>query len=362
LKSGVTNRQIVFILLLTLTSYSVVDISRAMAASAGYGSWFTLLITSIIFSAVGIIVVSLANMYKGQMMHEYSCKLIGNFGGYAVSIYYVVYFSLIVVFLGLQLATILKADFFPKTPKAAILLAGIPVFCFIAYKGITALARLFEMIGMFYIVVGTTVHVIMFTQGNPNYILPLFNKADIGNYFAAIKDAIFPFLGIEILLIIPFSKENGKKSIITTALTVFAIGLFYILIVESCIMKLGMNDIVHYNSSIIVAIRDMELPFLDFMKRLDVLFLTVGFMGFFLGITIVYTAITEYLCRIFKNAKRMMIVIVLGALSFAACLILDTVEGFSDFVTSVGIYLGIGAGALIPGLLLIIAKRRKDIA
>jgi spore germination protein len=361
LTNRVTNRQIIFILILTLSSYSIVDISRAMAASAGYGSWLTILVTAIFFTVIAIINLSLGNKFKGQMLFDYSKHLVGKFGSYTVTIYYIIYFSIIIVFLSLQLSIMLKANFLPKTPKAATLIVGIPVFCFIAYKGITTLARLFELIGIFYIIIGVSVQVLMVTQGKLENILPFFNIADIGEYIGAIKEAIFPFLGIEVLLVIPLTKENGKKATITAAVTVFVIGLLYIFFVESTIMKLGMNNIVHYNSSLIVAIRDMELPFLDFMKRADVLFLTFGFAAFFLGITMVYTAITEYLCKMFTHAKRSYIVIIIGILSYAACLIFDNDPAFNKFVTGVGIYLGLVASAVLPTILLIIAKVKKNV-
>lgn len=358
--NSVTNRQIAFILLLTLTSYSIVDVSRVMAASSGYGSWFTILIATIFFCFVAVINLSLGNMYKGQMLADYSKTLTGKTGSNVIVLFYIFYFSLIVIFLALQLSTMVKNNFLTKTPKYMTLLVGIPVFCYIAYRGITTLARLFEFIGIIYIVVATSVHIMMVTQGNIGSILPLFNKVDIGKYLGALKEMVFPFLGIEVLLIIPLTKENGKKSVITGAVSVFVIGIFYIFIVESCIMKLGINNIVHYNSSLIVAIRDMELPFLDFMKRMDVLFLTVGFAGFFMGISMVYTTIVEYICKIFTNAKRFVVVIIIGIVSFILCLIFENVVGFCEFVTEVGLYLGLVSVLVIPSLLLIIGKVKKN--
>lgn len=356
---NITNRQIAFLLLLTLLSYSAVDISRALATTAGYGSWLTIIVGSIIFAFIAVLVTYLNYIYQGKMIADYSKLLVGKVGSYVISIYYFLYFLLIVVFLGIEFSSILKFEFIPQTPKAATLIVGIPVFCFIAYKGVVTAGRLMEFIGIVYLIVGTSIHILMFTQGTPSNILPLFNSEDIGNYTRALKEIVFPFLGIEILLTIPLSKKNGKSVIPTVFFTIIAIGLFYVLIVEACIMKVGINDIAHYNSSLIVAIRDMELPFLDFLKRIDVMFLTVGFAGLFMGISIVYTAMLELLSKILPKIKRGKLIIIIGVVSYAGCLFFDKKQGFLDFVKEAGIYLGLVAVLIIPAILLIISKVKK---
>lgn len=155
------------------------------------------------------------------------------------------------------------------------------------------------------------------------------------------------------------SRKNAKRGVRTAFFTLLFIGLFYVLLVESSIMMLGINDIVNYNDSLIVAIRVMSLSFLDFLERFDVLFLTVGFMGMYMGISVAITAMVEYICKIFKNVKRLTIVIFLGIAIYILIIIASTMIGFETFVTEAGIILGIISAIIIPGVLLIIAKARK---
>ena len=144
------------------------------------------------------------------------------------------------------------------------------------------------------------------------------------------KPAIFPFLGIEVLLIIPFTRQNGKKSIRTAFFTVLAIGLFYILVVESCIMKVGINDIINYTDPLIVAIRDTAPRRMQFFSRLDILYLTIGFSGIFMGISIVLMAIVEYLCRMFPRARRMAVVISVCVVTYGLFLLASGINGYED--------------------------------
>lgn len=357
--NSITNRQIFFILFLTSISFGVVSISKIMAESAGTGSWLTLLITALIFAIAAIMIVSLNNMFQGKMLFDYSKEIIGNVGSYTVSIYFVIYFLLILIFLVIQLSNILQSNFLLKTPKWAIMLFGIPVFGFLAYKGITSVARMFELYGLLVLIFAILIHIGMVEQAKIENILPLFDMNDADKYLTAIEKAIFPFLGVEILLAIPFTKKNGKKAKKTAFLSLLFIGLFYILVVETCIMKLGITSIVHYKDALIVAIRDTELEFLDFLQRLDILYMAVGFMGFFMGISIVYTALVEYLCKIFSRLKRLTIVLIVGAISYSLCLFVIKIKGYEDFFNETLKYLGLVSVFLIPVILLIIAKVRK---
>lgn len=357
MKNNITNRQLFFILILTLTSFSVVNISKIMAENAGTGSWLTIIITAVFFSFVAVIIVQLNNLHKDKIIYEYSQDLLGKFPSYIIALFYFIYFYMIVVFLALELSVIMKDNFLHKTPIWATILIGIPVFCYIAYKGINTVGRMAEYFGVTYIITAVTVHIIMITQGKVERILPIFNSADVDNYFSAIKYAVFPFLGIEVLLFFPFDKQNGKKSVKTAFFTIITIGLFYMLVVMSSIMKLGLNNIVHYKDALIVAIRDMELPMLDILKRLDALFLTVGFVGFFMGISIVYTVLTELLCKLFVNAKRGIIVVILAISSYITCLlVINIFSDFSKFIETVGTILGLIAAVIIPTILLILSK------
>lgn len=358
---NITNRQLFFILLLTLTSFSVVNIAKIMAQYAGNGYWVTIFITMIFFSFVAVTIVKLNNIHKNKMIYDYSTELVGPVLTYIISLFYFFYFMMIVVFLVMQMSVILKANFLDQTPMWASMLVGIPVYCYIAYKGINTIARMIEFFGIIYLIIAVTVHILMFTQGHVYRILPLFNMQDVIKYLKAIKYAIFPFLGIEILLFIPFNNRDGKKSVRTAFFSIITIGVFYVLIIATCIMKLGLNSIIHYKDALLFAIRDMNVPLLDFFKRLDVLFLTVGFIGFFMGISIVYTVLTELILKVFVKLKRVLVVVILAVSSYLLCLIANMIHAdFSKFVQNVGTFLGLTAAAVIPTILLIITKVKNN--
>ena len=359
MSNTITNRQLFFMLFLTLTCFSVVVISKEMAQSAGAGAWLTIIVTALVFALGTAVIVSLNNMFQGKMLFDYAPSLVTKPVTYLLSIYYVIYFMFILVFLVTGFSKLLNTDFFPKTPLWAFPLVGIPVFCYIAYKGVTNVARLTEIIGAVFLFTALFIHILMLTEGKVNRILPLFNPKEVSRYIEGFKYSIFPFLGVETLLIIPFTKKSGKKAVRTGVLALLAVGLFYVLVIESCIMKLGLHDIINYNDALIVAIRDTAPPFLEIVARLDILYLTVGFGGLFVGISIVMLAIVEYLCRIFKQMSRIAVVIAVGAVAYGLFLLAAGVKGFEKFGETLGTYAGLFSAFAIPITLLIIAKAKK---
>ena len=363
MSNTITNRQLFFILLLTLTSYSIVVISKDMASSAGTGSWLVILITTIVFGLAAAGIARLNNMFEGQMLFDYAPSLVSRPGTYLICIYYVLYFLFILVFLVLELAKLLNLDFFPRSPLWSFPLAGLPLFCYVAYKGVTNVARLAEIVGLVFFITGILVHILMMSEGKPMRILPLFNAAEIGNYLGSFRYSVFPFLGIEVMLVVPFTQKNSQKSVRTAFLSLLTIGLLYIFMVDSSIMKIGLHDIVNYKDALIVAIRDTSPQTLKIISRLDILYLTIGFGGFFVGISLVMLVIVEYLCRIFKTASRLIVVIAVGAVTYILFLIASGLQGYEDFTSSLGTYLGLASSIGIPLILLVIArmkKRRKE--
>lgn len=360
MENSITNRQMAFMIFLILTSYGVTVAPALLASTAGSGSWLTILLTAIFFAICAAMVVSLNIRFEGMSFFEYSPHLIGRFFPYTVLVIFILATILFIVFLVTQMASLLQADFLIQTPKWSTMLIAIPVFCFIAQKGITNTARMTEIFGLIYLITAVVVHILMLMDSKVENILPLLDISETGRYFAAMKYTVILYVGCSLLYIIPFTKENqGKKAVRTVFITLLCIGAFYVLVVESSIMKVGINNIVYYKDSLLVAIRETEVPFLDFLKRMDILYLTVGFSGYFMGISMAYLVLTEYLCKIFKKAGRIWIVTATGAVSYVLCLIAEGIRGFADFIQDIISYATIFTIFVIPVILLIIARIKK---
>jgi spore germination protein len=327
-----------------------------MAESAGRGGWIPVIATSFVFGVFAVIITRLNNMYQGKTLYDYSRKIAGNFIGVTISIFYIIYFLLIEIFLNKKLVGILQAEFFPKTPDWALLALGIFIFGCIAYRGVTNIARFIEIICTVYLLTLFYVHITMLTQGIRFNTLPLFQSSDLPRYISALKETILPFLGIEALTVMPFNQKNGNKASVTAFFSVILVGFIYAVIVISCISVLGPDNIQYYSNPLIEAVRIVQNPML---QRFDILYLTIGFFGLISGISLTYLLIVEYACKIFPKMKRIYIVIITGTAAAVLCMIVLKLNSFDKIAHGVFSIAGLASAMGIPLILFIIAKVRN---
>jgi spore germination protein len=355
----VTNRQMFFILFMTLTAIASVDIPKVVAQYGGYGGWAAVLLTSLVFAVAALLWAKLNNMHQGKMVFDYSKELVGKAGAYFIAAYFAQYFLTVLITLNLAMSNLLQANFLPNTPMWATAIASIPVIGFVAYKGVTNVARLIEIYGIILLVVSVPVHLLMLAQGDINHILPLYNPAETGKIVSSMWKLIFSFLGVEVIAMIPFTAKNGPKAGKTAFITILLVGLFYVLIVETSMMMIAPYEIIHYNYPLVVAIRQVELPLLKVFQRIDLIYLTVGFIGLFSGLSIVYLNIVEYICRMLPRAKRSLVVTAVGAAAFLGEYLIQGIVDIKKTLQEIVTYSGILAAGLIPVVLIIITKAKK---
>ena len=355
MSNSITNRQMFFIIFLTLTTYTTIDLPKIMVQTAGRSSWIPIMAASIIFGGAAVIITKLNNMYPGKVLFDYSQEIAGKFFSRLIALYYLLFFLILGVYLKLKLVGVLKSNFLPQTPQFIILLMGISLFGYVAYKGITNVARMFEIIGALFLIVTVGLCAAMFLQGLSYNILPFFNITETKEFMVTMKDLATPFTGLGVLFVIPFTSQN-KKAPKVAFFTLLFIGLFYVLIVEGTIMILGINNTIAFNDAFIEAIKIVELPVIE---RTDIFYLTFGLTSLFAGMIIVFTAIVELACRFIPKVKRHIIVIVIGMVFFILCLFALNINNMNDVFESFAPYLDLTSTILIPMLLLIIAASKK---
>ncbi len=344
-----------FIIFMTLTSYTTIDIPEMMAQTAGRSSWIPILFTSVLFGISAVMIAKLNNMFLGKVFFDYSQEVIGKFFAYVIAVYFIGYFLMIGVYLQYKMIGVLASNFLPKTPKYILMFLGLVLFACVSYKGITSIARIFEIYGISFLVITLTICVFMIVDGDPYNILPLFNPSDVKEYANTMKDLIIPFGGLEVLLIIPFTDKN-KKAPVKAFFSLLFIGFFYVLVVESTIMNLGINNTILLNDSFIEALKITEAPVIE---RLDIFYLTFGLTSLFSGMIIIFCAVVEYVCRIFSKVKRLFVVTAVGILFFVVCLATSSLKNISKTYESFMFYPIIISCFLIPLVILILAKNKK---
>jgi spore germination protein (amino acid permease) len=355
LKSSITDRQMAFLLFVTLVSYSRISITKTLVQSAGTGGWFPLMVTALFFAAFVWVIVRLNSAFPGMTLFDYGQRITGKVLGYAFAAYFMVYFLLTLGFLSMKLTEVLKAEFYPKTPEWATLISSIFVCGFVAYRGVTGVARFFEVTGTVFLIFAAITYSAMLYQGNLQEIRPFFRASKLPDYLLAIKDTVTPFLGIEVLTVFPLSGKAVKRTTATASLTVLFVGFVYVVVVEGCIMMLGMRSTLNYNYALIEAIKQLDIPVIE---RFDIIHLTAGFAALVAGICALYLALVEYAVRLFNKINRLVVVAGVGVLVTCFSLAAQAMKPVQKIIEGALPFAGLVAAFFIPATLLLTAKVR----
>jgi hypothetical protein len=229
------------------------------------------------------------------------------------------------------------------------------LFAYVAFKGVTNVARLFELFGVVFLLTTIVLCAIMLFQGMTYNIRPFFHPGELHSFPKGALHMLFPFGGIEVLLVIPFTKQN-RKAPRAAFLTMLFIGLFYVLVVEGTICILGINNTILYNDSFIEAIKIVYVPVIE---RTDIFYLTVGLTSLFAGMIIVFLNVLEFSCRFFPRVRRDVVTPVVAVVLYALCLPALAIRSISEKFESYAPYLVVMSSILIPCVLMVIAVARK---
>ncbi|MCE5209857.1 MAG: spore germination protein [Chloroflexi bacterium] len=325
---GITMRQMVLILFVVMLMNATVDLPKSMLEYAGPGGWVTILMASVLFGLAGVLVVAMNNRFPGKMLYDYAEQLTGRFIARMLAALFTVYFILYAVLLSTTYCNILHNNFLIKTPEWAVLLISMPVFGYAAYKGITNVARMFEVIGVAVFVVALSIHTAMLFLGRPEYVLPLYIPAETGRVFSALPHTFVPFFGVTLITAVPVSVKKKKRSLWTVFLAIICIGLILAFVSETCIMMIGPNEISHYTDPLVVAIRLVEIPKVEFLTRIDIMYLLFGFMGFYAAIIILYSSAVEFASRMLPKLHRLVTTAAIGLVIFVLSLLAFGIDNF----------------------------------
>lgn len=225
-------------------------------------------------------------------------------------------------------------------------------------KGLTVLGRICELYGIIIIIFSLFIHTFMFTEGSIINLKPFLGIGNFLTYLKSITQTVIPFLGFEALLVIPLNEKNNKKVFYYSLGSILFIGLFYIFIVESTLALMGADDVISYNDVVLAAIRRLNLPYLEFLRRLDALFLLSWIIAIFCTITILSYSCIILIKKSFKKVNFNIISLAVLIISFVVSLIPNSFEQVQKILKFVG-YSGILFSYIFPLSLFIITKVKK---
>lgn len=354
MNNGLNNHQIAFILFGIIVGYGIVSLPKEVAESVGTGGWITILLSTVLSVLFTYILTYLGYIHENKTLFEYGQELVGKFLTYVFSICYIVFYFSFFTLVTRVVSEVINLSILLNTPVTAISLLFIIVMYYAVIKGLTTIARFSQLYGIIIIVFSIFIYIIMFTQGKLVNIRPFWGGENILVYLKGIKSTLVAFLGMSIITVIPINRKVNKKVFKYTTVMIFFIGLMYILVVESCISVIGVEDIIHYEDALIASMRRIEIPYLQFLGRLDGIVLSIWMIGVITTIVLSGYGCTYYTSKIFSNVNFKLIAFVIAFLG----LLMSRVPKTSDDVRKLIEYTGYAFLVLqiIPLILLVMTK------
>ncbi|MCY6369233.1 GerAB/ArcD/ProY family transporter [Clostridium ganghwense] len=358
MNESLTNKQIAFMLFGLIVGYGVIGLPKGIVEKVGTEAWFAILIGTVI-SVFGVYIIAyLGYVHKNKTLYEYSQDLVGKTMTTMFIIPYLILFFVHLTYVVRMASELIKLTILIKTPTWIISLLFFLIVYYAVVKGLRVVARLCEFYGIIVIVSYLFIHMLMFTQGKLVNIRPFWGTADIKSLLQTLPTMATPFIGIEIISFIPISEKNGKRVIRDSALAVGLIGLLYVLVVESCMFVIGPDDIVHYKDAVIATIRRIEIPYLEFFRRLDGIFINTWVMSVFCTVVIYAYGTIFFISKYLKKTSFNTLSIIVMVIAFIASQIPKTVFEVERILKYNG-YFSIIPIIVIPLILFVITKVKK---
>lgn len=358
MENNVTNKQFAFIIYCIVVGYGIIDLPKSTAEIGGTGGWVAILISTLMFMVITYIITYLQYEYEGKTLYEYSQQLVGKIITYVLVIIYIIYFFLYFTMIIRIFCETISLTVLPKTPIIYMLITLYIVIYYEIVHGIDVMARLCEIYAFCNIIFSILFGLILFSQGKIVDIRPLFIPQDIGTYFKSISKMINPFLGMEILMVIPVNKSRNNNLPRYTSLMIGFIGSLYIYISLSAISVVGVESIVTTKASIFDIAKGTDIYYLEFLRRLDGIYFLAWTLNIVCAVSLWGYGVIVFVNKCFKNRKYKLMVISVILLSFTVGQLPKSIDEVNKVITYTS-YLGIVTSLIIPVTLFFITKVKK---
>ncbi|GMQ63890.1 GerAB/ArcD/ProY family transporter [Vallitalea maricola] len=361
MKDTLTNKQIAFIVFGATAGYAIISLPKSIGETAGTGGWIFIVIGICTMIISSYVIVYLGHSFPNKTIFEYMPLLTGKIISSLIIIIIIIYEIIAYSFIIRLTSETIKLTMLIQTPVWALAVLIGSVAFYTLTKSLITLGRIAEIFGLIVIIWAIAITITIFTQGNLTNIKPIFEFRDI-DYIEGLSVAAFSMVGIDLITVIPINKAN-KKLFRHVLIILLIVCLIYVLIIESCISIMGIENIVHYDETLYATVRRIELADLQFLKRLDSVFIIVWLMAVYCSILYEAYIATTLFSKLVKGKKNNILLLTLF-LSLIVCLAPPSIE-ITKNILRYASYVGVFINVILPFILLIlliIKKHRKKIS
>lgn len=333
-----------------------------LASKASQDAWISILLGMAGGLVLFLIYHRLFTYYPDLPLTGYAQKITGKWVGRIIGLVYISYFIYLAARILRDFGELLTSTIYTRTPLFVITSLMILTILYGIYKGLEVLARVGELLfflvylmaiaGGLLIVFSGLIHLDNLKPVLENGIMPVLK-------ITITQTITFPFGEMIVFtMILPSLNEPKKaKKICLFAMILSGINITITSIIN--ISTLGVDLFLRSPFPLLSVIQKIQL--LNFIERLDVLFMLYLTIGGFMKIAVFYYAAVVGTVDLFKLSDPSKIVFPIGLLIlFASGAIASNYsEDIKEGLEIVPIYLHWPFQIIIPGILLMIAFFRK---
>jgi spore germination protein KB len=264
----ISSRQMTIVFLAFMTGSAIINIPSPIAGLAKNGAWISILMALSAGYILLACVLYLNKQYPGLTFIEYSRKAIGNWLTLLLAIPYLIFITMMVSFIVIDIGGFFTTAMLRETPSYAFHALILLTASLTARAGIEVMARMFPL--LLFVMFGSTIIVLLFAspQFHPGNLLPV-----MPNGFKPILHGAFFLYGFpygELVLmatLLPFVRQEKESALVKYMMYALLINGLSLLIVTVCtIMTFGpLSGELKFSVFMIARIINVQ----DFIERIE---------------------------------------------------------------------------------------------
>ncbi|MDF2835801.1 MAG: spore germination protein [Paenibacillus sp.] len=265
-------KELVFVISTLIIGVGILTLPRSIAqATQSSDGWISILFAGTLAMGFAWLAAKLTMKFHNRSYLEFAAYVGGRPTGYVIAIFYLLYYSAFTAYISRSVAELAKQFLFERTPLEVISVSFILVVIFAVSGSRTGLIRL-TVIFLPFVVVVTGIFLLLGTNlFEFSKLLPIFS-ASWSNLLDGSKEAVFSFLGFEVVLFYAGLTRQRSKA---PKMAVFAVLIATVLYIFVYIFSIGVFSFEVTQNIMYPTIelaREVSVPG-EFFERLESLFL-----------------------------------------------------------------------------------------
>lgn len=291
-KIQISSFQTFFLIIQSQIGIAVISLPYHFFLAAKTDSWISIIIAGIVVQLIIIMNWLLIKRFLERNLFGVIKQLLGNRLGYFLIMIYVIYFILVATVILSLFSLAIKSWLLPLTPAWVIKLLMVLIGVYIAKENLRVISR-FYVLGSGVLFMFLVLMFYSFSHGNHYFLLPV-GDAGTSAILKGVKEAILPFIGFEIFLIVypNIRASSGEKLKVFTFANIFVMS-FYTLITLACLAFFSADELILIPQPVLYLIKSFSFRIIE---RPDIFFTSFW-------IVLVATSYMTYLYSISRGLK-----------------------------------------------------------